>query len=414
MKKITLILAFAVLAISVNAQTLNVQSAAEYLRKGYLAKAKSQIDPACENEKTKMDAKTWLYKGMIYLQMGLEVQKNPKSKLASSLPADWADQAFQAALECKRLDKNNEFADKNNQVFSALAESYYNLAYDAFAKEKDYVKAMQMADKVITINSNSGNKNLNVDAYDIAGKAAYNNRDTANTKKYFNLMILSKTKQFRTYEILFDIYMKEKDTVNAMKVVKFCSNNCPDDYNALVLTAKGYLMTGNLENSKEVLSQAQNMVKDKPAVYEQLLNQVAAIYEMTKDYAGAEAKYKESLALNPNQFGANFGLGSMFYNLAIEKFQEAEKAFNPDEVSDVYTLLEKEYKEHMSQAIPYLKAAIAYIEALTDQNQINANRRNHYECLKALRNCYTRLNMYDDVKGVNEKMKQIESLESAK
>ena len=361
-----------------------------------------------------MDAKTWLYKGMIYLQMGLEVQKNPKSKLASNLPADWADQAYQAALECKRLDKNNEFADKNNQVFSALAESYYNLAYEAFSNEKNYAKAMEMADKVISINSNSGNKNLNVDAYDIAGKAAYNNRDTANTKKYFNLMIRSKTKQFRTYEILFDIYMKEKDTVNAMKVVKSCSDNCSGDYNSLVLAAKGYLMTGNLEKSKEVLNQAQNMVKDKPAIYEQLLNQVAAIYEMTKDFNGAEDKYKESLQINPNQFGANFGMGSMFYNLAIEKFQEAENAFNPDEISDVYTILEKEYKDYMSKAIPYLNAAIAYIEALTDQNQINANRRNHYECLKALRNCYTRLNMFEEVKGVNEKMKQIESSENAK
>lgn len=413
MKKVTLILALAVFAISVSAQTLNVQSAAEYLRKGYLVKAKAQIDPACENEKTKMDAKTWLYKGMIYLQMGLEVQQNPKSKVAASLPEDWAEQAYQAALECKRLDKNNEFSDKNNQVFSALAESFYNKAYDAFAKEKDYAKAMQMADQVITINSNSGNKSLNIDAYDIAGKAAYNNRDTANTKKYFNLMILSKTNQFRTYEILFDIYMKEKDTVNAMKVVRFCGQNCPNDYNALVLSAKGYLMTGNLEKSKEVLSQAQAMVKDNPAVYEQLLNQVAAIYEMTKDYEGAQAKYKESLAMNPNQFGANFGLGSMFYNLGIEKLQEAERAFNPDEVSEVYSILEKEYKEHMSQAIPYLKAAISHIESLTDPAQITANRRNLYECLKALRNCYARLNMFDDIKTVTDKMKQIESTENA-
>ena len=77
MKKLSMLVAMAALTFSVNAQTLNVQSAIQDLKKNYLNKAKSEIDAACEHESTKGDAKTWLYKGLIYSRIGGEAT-NPK------------------------------------------------------------------------------------------------------------------------------------------------------------------------------------------------------------------------------------------------------------------------------------------------------------------------------------------------
>ena len=95
MKKIALILlAFVVMCYSASAQSLNVTSAREAQNRGYLDKAKKLIDPACEHEQTKNDAKTWYYAGLIYSLIGGETEK-PKSKY-KNLDADWLEKCKNA------------------------------------------------------------------------------------------------------------------------------------------------------------------------------------------------------------------------------------------------------------------------------------------------------------------------------
>ena len=60
MKKSILTLALVVLGFAAAAQTLEVQSAAQDMRKGYLTKAKASIDKACANDQTKDDPKAYL------------------------------------------------------------------------------------------------------------------------------------------------------------------------------------------------------------------------------------------------------------------------------------------------------------------------------------------------------------------
>ena len=75
MKKIALMLAFIAIGYAAGAQSLNVTSAREAQNRGYLDKAKKLIDPACEHEQTRNDAKTWYYAGIIYSQIGGEAEK---------------------------------------------------------------------------------------------------------------------------------------------------------------------------------------------------------------------------------------------------------------------------------------------------------------------------------------------------
>ena len=130
MKRLALIALLATLTFSVSAQTLNVQSAIQDLKKNYLNKAKAEIDLACEHENTKEDAKTWCYKGLIYTRIGAEAS-NPKSKFKNLAP-DWAEQAYNAAIECKRLDTKNEYAKENNEVFSYVGNEFYNKSIGAY------------------------------------------------------------------------------------------------------------------------------------------------------------------------------------------------------------------------------------------------------------------------------------------
>ena len=139
MKKFLMTAAFAAFALTAGAQSLNVSSAFQDMRKGYLNKAKAEIDAASLHEDTKDDAKTWCYKALIYARIGGDAQsKKPKYK---DLAPDWAEQAYNAAIECKRLDTKQEFAQQVNEVFSFVANEYYNQASAAY-KEKDFAKAI--------------------------------------------------------------------------------------------------------------------------------------------------------------------------------------------------------------------------------------------------------------------------------
>ena len=101
MKKIVLMMAFVAVGFAAAAQSLNVQSAAQDMRRGYLNKAKAAIDKACVHDATKNDAKTWYYAGLIYTQIGGE-STNPKSKF-KDLDPEWLTNAKDAAFRCKEL-----------------------------------------------------------------------------------------------------------------------------------------------------------------------------------------------------------------------------------------------------------------------------------------------------------------------
>jgi len=182
--------------------------------------------------------------------------------------------------------------------------------------------------------------------------------------------------------------------------------NCPNDYNANLLLAEGYLLSNNLEKGKEMLDAALEKTKGDATLYPQILGLAAAILENTQDYAGAEAKYTESLTLNPNQFEANFGMGKMIYNRAVDKNNAANEVPETDE-SGLYDKLLGESKDLFRQSIQYFQAGISFIDALPADQQ-PMQRANLFNCLNALKTVYARLEMYDELKAINARMTEIQ------
>ncbi len=404
MKKISMILALVALTVSVNAQTLNVQSAIQDLKKNYLKKAKAEIDLATEHEQTKDDAKTWCYRGLIYSRIGQEVT-NPKSKFKDLAP-DWAEQAYAAALECKRLDTKNEYANENNSVFRFVGNEYYSRSTESYNAQK-YQEALQYADKAIEMYNNSGDSKFAGESMYIAGISAKALKDNENMKKYFNNLIRKKTDKTVVYRTLFNVYKEEGNKDAAMKTANSYMKNCKDDYNAYLLMAEGYLLNENLEKGKEMIELALDKTKDDATLYPQLLGQAAAILELTQDYDGAEAKYNESLRLSPNQFDANFGMGKMIYNRAVDKHNAANEVPVDDE-SGLYDKLLGESNDLFRQSIQYFTAAISYIDGMADGDAKKMQRANLFNCLSALKVVYTRLEMYAEQKAVDARMTEIQ------
>ncbi len=407
MKKIVMTAALAALTLGASAQSLNVSSAFQDMRKGYLNKAKAEIDAACAHDDTKDDPKTWCYKALIYAQIGGDMQ-NKKSKYKDLAP-DWAEQAYTAALECKRLDTKQEYAKQVNEVFSYVGNEYYNQAKKAY-EEKSYPAAIEQAEKSITSFNNAGKGQFAQDAMYIAGLSSVVTRDTANIEKYFNNMIRKKTDINYVYTTLFGIYKNQKDNSKAMKVASSYTKNCKNDYRAQILMAEGYLLENNVEKSKEQINAALEMTKDSVDLYPVVLVVAGGILdEYAHDYEGAEARYNESLTLKPNQFEANFGLGKMVYNRAVDK-TNAANAVDPfdEEKAGLYDQLNNEAKGFYRQAITHLEKAVAYIDGLTDENMKNAQRVNLYNALSALENAYSRVDMLNESAAAKARKEQLQ------
>lgn len=406
MKKIVMTVALAAFTMAASAQSLNVSSAFQDMRKGYLNKAKAEIDAACLHENTKDDAKTWCYKALIYSQIGGDAQaKKPKYK---NLAPDWAEQAYTAALECKRLDTKQEFAKEVNEVFSFVGNEYYKQASNAYS-EKNYSEAMTLSEKSITCFNNSGKSQFAQDAMYIAGLSSVATHDTVNTKKYFNQMIRKRTDINYVYVTLFGISIAEKDNAQAMKVANNYVRNCPKDYKAYLLRATGYLVDKNVEKGKEDINAALDMTKDSASLYPEVLVQAGTLLdESAGDYEGAETKYNESLTLNPNQFAANFGLGKMLYNRAVDK-TNAANAVDPfdEEKAGLYDKLNDEAKGYYGQAITYLEKAVAFIDGLTDEGAKASQRPNLVNALIALGNAYARVDRLNESNAAKARVEQL-------
>ena len=403
--KILTIAAFMAATFGLNAQSLMVESAVQDLRKGSLKKAKTEIDAAAVHEKTKDDAKTWYYRALVYAQIGTDAQQaKPKYK---GLAPDWADQAYQSALECKRLDSQNEYNKGLVSVFSTVGYDFYNRSRKLF-NEKNYAEAMQVASQAAEMYNNGGEGDNAAEAMFVAGLSAVASHDTANIKKYFNQLMRKKTDKEQVYTYLFNVYKAEGNVDQAMKVASNYQKNTKGNYKAYLLMAEGYLLNENVEKGKEMINQALELTKDSVNIYPALLCQSGALLELTNDIEGAQAKYQESLTLKPVQFEGNFNMGKMFYNRAVDKLQSAPEPdpFN-EETIELASKLEEEAKGYFSQAITYLEKAVQYIDNLPDGQEKQMQRPNLGNALQALSTAYARVERYEDSKAAKQRFESL-------
>jgi tetratricopeptide (TPR) repeat protein len=134
--------------------------------------------------------------------------------------------------------------------------------------------------------------------------------------------------------------------------------------------------------------------------------------EGVADYEAAEAKYKQSLMLKPNQFGANFGMGSMIYNRAADK-TNAANAIDPfasdydDEKAALYEKLNEEAKAYYGQSIGYLEKAVAYIDGLPEGEFKNAQRPNLINVLVALGTAYAHVDRLNESAAAKARVDQL-------
>lgn len=419
MNKIVLTLALATGALFSSAQSNKVVSAWKYLKDYYdfkevssLVKAKESIDPASENEQTKGEAKTWLYRGKIYqaifeqnLKNEIDKQKetdNSKKNVIAYQNVSIAEltEAYKSYSKIKALDAKNAYSQEATEKINQVGRHFENKGIADY-NAKRFSEAMPSFESAIEINASLGI----VDSINIKNAAivAEKTGDYNKAKSFYEKLIELKQAKGSTYSSLASIYLILKDSAKAEEAVKKGRALFPDDINLIISETNFFLKTNQsdqaLNNLKLAIVKIPNDVNlylVRGNVYDNManpkgangadLNKPANYEELLKN---AEEDYKKAIELKPNTFDAIYNLGVLYNNhgVYISKLADAIS----DQVK--FTAENARAGEEFKKALPYLEKALE----LSPEDK---------STMIALKQIYSRTQQKEKLEKINEMLKK--------
>jgi len=381
MKKLIMLLIAAFIVTGIHAQNSKRTSAFNYFKNGKLDKAKEYIDPTISHEKTMNVAKTWYYRGNIYLAIALS--DNPEYQ---ALDPNALDVAYESYKKCVELDDRGEFTADVNHNFRVIASNFFNQGVKKY-NDSDYLGAASSFMNTFTISRDMGVTDTlaltNVAlAYDIGGEY-----DKA-LETYMMLLDIG-AKDPLVYNSISNIYLnQENDTAASEKYVDMGREMFPEDYQLLITQTNIYLARGENEKALENLQEALKTDPENKTIWFAL----GTNYENTGNLEKAEEAYLKCIEIDPAYADAYYNLGAMFNNQAAEVIEKANE-LPLDAV--------EEYDTEKAKADSLLERALPYLEKSDELNPDNM------ATLQTLKQIYTILNMMDKLKVVNERINSL-------
>ena len=375
MKKLGILIGFGLLiSMSLFAQSNKRTSAYMYLQNQQLDKAKEAIDEAILHEKTKHDAKTWLYRGMIYYNIA--TSPLPAFK---ELDPNAANVAYESLLNAKEYDVKGKYTDdvalylaNLTQVFYAAGgENFQNHDYDAAIKDFETAYRIGEANNVMDT----------IAAFNI-GMAGVLSDNPEVAAEYLSKCVEAKFDDPRVYLFYNRSEKQLGDTTRAFEIIREGRERYPEDLSLLLEEAQLYLETGQKEALLNSLLEA---VEADPTNYN-LYFLIGKTYDDRKEYELAEEYYKKASEVNPEFFEAYYNIGAIYVNQAAESLSVANDL--PLNETEKYEELKKEADKYLEKAIPYLEKSLEL-------------RPDDAPTIHALKEAYARLKMTDKLEKLN-------------
>lgn len=394
MKKITFLLILTMtMSIGISqAQRSKRTSAYNYLRHGRLAKAKEAIDPCITHPKTMNAAKTWFYRGNIYLKIALSTDEKYKNLDPNALSV--AYQAYKKALE---LDSKSEYKLDIFKNLGFISEQFYNKAVDKYNNKK-YIESAEFFKKSVEVRQIFGTIDT-LSIYNAAISYQLGN-DYTNAEECFKTLLKYNYNSPQVYSSLSDIYINKKDTVASLDILKAGREKYPSNFNLIIKETNIYLSSGETEKALDNLNLAIKMDTTNPTIYfavganyDQILNDTSKSTSFRKEAAfKAESSYLKAIELDPDYFDANYNLGALYVNRAAKIIEEANKL----------PLGDPNYDKEKAKADELLIKSTPYLEKALEQKPDDINT------LVSLKEIYTRTGKYDKLKEINAKIAELQ------
>jgi tetratricopeptide (TPR) repeat protein len=257
--------------------------------------------------------------------------------------------------------KKGEFVSNNVTVFLKISKKqlfkdnefvFYFLG-QAFAKEKNYEKAIENYEKAISINPN------NIDFHNDLGTvfSISGNRKKA-IETYENIISITPEKA-KSYFNLGIVYSEFSDFKNAIINIKKAISINPDEVDYYISLGEVFRMK---ENYAEAIKYYKKAISIDPNIAD-VYNNFGVICRFQKNYKKAIKNYKKAISINPNDESFYFNLGLVYkakesYKKAIKNYKKAI-SINQKKASYYYSLAEVyELLENHDRAILNFKKAI--------------------------------------------------------
>jgi len=391
MKRLTLLMTLILSCSILFAQRNNRTTAFNYLRNGKLDKAKEFIDKAIEHPQTKEDARTWFYRGNIYLS--IHMSENPEYK---ALDNNALDVALESYVKAKSYDSRMEYYTDILTNLFVISEQYYNLGVLDYNEGK-FKEAMNAFKNSVDVTVMMGSLDT-MAMYNVALTAEIAGENSTALEYYTDLLKMG-FKNPEVYASMGRIHMAMGDTTTALGYIIDGRKIFPEEFNLLISEINIYLLTGDVEKAVESLELAVKKDDTNPTIF----FAVGVAYDQLKSkhpeaadeyFAKAEAAYKRAIELNPEYFDPVYNLGALHVNAAAFLIEEANKL--PLSEQKKYEALTEKANKHLTEAMPNLERALEL-------------QPNDFNTMVSLKEIYTRLNKLDKLAEIDKKIKEHQS-----
>lgn len=371
------------------AQKHKVVSAFNYLNKSKLDQALESIEDAKDDVKTSQSAKTWFYRGNIYLAI-LKTDIEEYKGLAEN-PLEEAYVSYSKTLE---LDEKGKFVKDVNDRLKIVSAEYFNLGVSDYKAQK-YESASKSFEKSANMSKEYKNM-IDTTALYYAGNSADLGGDSERAFTFYNQVKDLQYNKVGVFTNLSRMYSTQGDTAKAIEVIQEGRVLFPEDFDVIITETNIYLAQGNTQKALDNLKIAVEKDATNPSIwfavgtnYDKLMKKQddPAIRAQMRDEA--VTAYTEALNIDPNYYKPAFNLGALYVNEAAEIQKKANVL--PLNATAEYDALKKEADGMLEKAAPMLEKA----HELDPADQAT---------MMSLKEIYARLNMPEKLKAISAKL----------
>jgi tetratricopeptide (TPR) repeat protein len=379
-----------------------------------LDRAKAAIDKATVHPDTKDDAKTWVYRGQIYI---LIYQKEFADKVAAH--KDVTDpgkksslayietsttnlvEATNAFLRAKALDGSLKvYVDElkrglydcyfalNNTGISRFNQKQFGDAYPMFELAADITASDKKFDTLNTSN---------------AALSAYNAKMYDQSIKNYTKLTDAGYGKGATWMFLGRAYLDKGDSAKYVSIISEGLKKYPNDEALLTEDVNLKMRNGQ---AAAAIDELNALIAQRPndsqlnlvvgQVYDHLANpevggkQVERPKNFEEMFSKAEFYYKKSIELDPKNFDAHYCLGVLYYNQSMEYYERSQST-----IADA-----AKYKNMWEKPLP---EAVKYLEAAHVLEPKDMNT------LIVLQNVYSQQSDNDNYLRIKEEIKKLKA-----
>ena len=360
-----------------------VVSAYNANKEGDYATAASYIEQAIENPKANVKNKTWRYRGEIYLNISKD------STLFAAFP-DALTIAKESYMKAKELDTKGSYAQEcqiglgqvqmaaSNAGITQYNTGDFGRAGGFFDLSAEIASAFEATDTMALYNSalcyeKAGNVALAVARYQACADIQY---------QVPNVFLF-----------ISNLYRTSGQEDLALQTLADARKAYPREQSLIIEELNIYLTNEEFDKAKENLT----LAAEQDPTNEILWFSLGSVLDNLGNAEEAIEAYLKALEVKADYFDANYNLGALYFNQAVQGINEANDMWKPRMTkteSDAQKKLEDDAKALFATAKPYLEAAHA-----VDADDV--------ETMRSLRDVYARTGDDDKLLDMSAKLKAL-------